>query len=475
VKRSACAAVSATCAASATTKRAVADEPTAEQRGDQPWASEQRRERERRQRPAGHERQPARERCERDIGEHEAGAGEAQRRRVRDPRPARRGKADRDVRRGQAGKPCAGTRGDDGSGPPEQPRIPQREHDGEHARPRPRRWADHDRQRAAPRRVNAERERGGQAAEDGQHQRGNARRGLEAGPRQRLQHAAERRGRRQRAPALRGQHGHGGGVREREKDDAGVALDRAEHQRRPQRAQQPEPAEQLRVPAPREQRRCRRDRERGRERERDRNQPVGRAGDDQRAEQPGDADGRGRERRVVAPAQPDAGSEQAGRQRARQDGASLLADPPPGDRDRQEQGEPDEHRRAAEPREDAPAQHVLDVARRPRARRRGNDRRGHGGRRRDGGNAGAGPSRGVGGLEPQHPRLERRRSGLQHCDAIVNHAGAYTPVGRQLLRLASPAGCGKPDQETETAAPTLREGGRQEACREAASKFVTGS
>ena len=96
-----------------------------------------------------------------------------------------------------------------------------------------------------------------------------------------------------------------------------------------------------------------------------RDEVVDGARDDERPEQPGDADGgRGQRqpRSGLALAQPHAGAEQAGREHARERGARALADPPARDGDGEQEREPGEDGDAAQPGEEAAADEVLEVA-----------------------------------------------------------------------------------------------------------------
>ena len=106
-----------------------------------------------------------------------------------------------------------------------------------------------------------------------------------------------------------------------------------------------------------------------------RDELVDRAGDQDRAEQPGDADGGRGERglgAVLVLAQPDARAEEAGGEEAGEDRARAFAEPTARDRDGEQEREPREDGDAAEPGEHRAAEHVLEIALRlgrPRAAR----------------------------------------------------------------------------------------------------------
>ena len=177
---------------------------------------------------------------------------------------------------------------------------------------------------------------------------------------------------------------------------------------------------------------------RAEQRERRGDEVVDRAGDDERAERPGDPDRGGGERglgavgrsRSQTPAPSSAEREAAGEQRAR-----ALAEPAARDRDREQEREAGENGEAAEPGEDAAAEEVLEVALRragPRggaarrrrrgasARRRAAARLARAGRGRD-----AGRPRGAGcpgaGASARHALLERVRARLERGDPVLNH------------------------------------------------------
>ena len=143
----------------------------------------------------------------------------------------------------------------------------------------------------------------------------------------------------------------------------------------------------------------------------------------------------------LALAQPHAGAEQPGRERAGQRRARALADPAARDRDRQQEREPGEHGEAAEPGEQAAADEVLEVA-------RGRERRARA--------AGRGAARARGarrGATGAVPRACGRDAGARPWRARMRRSGATARRGR---RRASARGAPRSSRATRSSSAAMR-------------------
>ena len=370
--------------------------------------------------PAEHERQPGGERGERDVGEHDAD-------RERDQREPREIRGTRVATRPSAMCATASAASQRSPFTKSQPASASTAASSASSaaasqRARPRLGADDDGVQAAAVGLEAERQRRGQRAEAGERRASRRRRQASTCRVDRDEgepasaSSAARRARPRR------------GVRDgEEREPPSVAPSTAGAQSAPSRPSQPISGASQRVAS---EVASGAGRERAEQRDVVRDELIDRAGDDERAEEPGDADRRRGERGLVAVlvlAQPDAGAEQPGERTP----ASAVRAPSPSqparDRDREQEREAGEDGDAAEPRQHAATEDVLEVA--PggggaaRGRRwRGARRRRRGGVARPGGGRPVPPARGSVGRSTRAGALGGRRGGAYSAEARARRA-----------------------------------------------------